>query len=176
MTGQKVQKSQKVLTQPHLSRWQLQVSLKNCDRDLTRFPKGISLTTFSLSLQSMFRGNQNSGFCRKIWNIRETRFSVENDEESLDFGIQMSCRRDWYCRLHKKSLSSKLCNYVVFWGSGITNLQRLSSGKNQISGQLTMDRTIWTRPAINDQKYWLFRDFACFLPFRSANRSESRIR
>ena len=31
---------------------------KNCDRDSTRFSKGISLMTFSLSLGSMFRGNQ----------------------------------------------------------------------------------------------------------------------
>ncbi len=149
MTGQKVQKFQKVLTQPHLSRWQLQVSLKNCERDLTRFPKGISLTTLSLSLQSMFRGNQNSGFLGKYWNIRETRFPVENDEKSLDFGIfaffppfRWAADEIDTAVFTKKSLSSKLFKYVVFWGSGITNLQRLPSGKNQISGQITMDTTI----------------------------------
>ena len=47
--------------------------LKNCDRDLTRFPKGISLMTFQLSL---FRGNQEFwGFVGKYGNIGGTRLA-----------------------------------------------------------------------------------------------------
>ena len=106
---------------------------RNCDRDLTRFPKGISLMTFQLSL---FRGNQEFwGFAGKYWNIRETRFSVENDEKIWILAFLRSFRHsdELPTRLilpsSQKSLSSKLFNYVVFWGSGITNLQRLPSGK-----------------------------------------------
>ena len=51
---------------------------KNCDRDSTRFPKGIPLMTFSLSLGSMFRGNQEVlGFVGKYGNIRVFRIPLQ---------------------------------------------------------------------------------------------------